>query len=251
MRLRGQRAAFYSHDSMGLGFPAGGKVALLGHSGAGKTTLISLIPRLYDALEGAVLIDGEDIRRYKVASLREQISVVPQQPVLFDASVRENIAYGDSSATEREIRRAARMAHAEGFIETLPEGYDSVIGERGVALSGGQRQRIAIARALLRDASIVVLDEPMTNLDAESEELVLKGLGALLADKTSFVIAHRLSTVLDADWVVILDSGRLVEMGKPKELLSANGYFRKLAEMQCRPAGLGFLHEANVGGVVQ
>ena len=215
-----------------LQIPAGKTVALLGHSGAGKSTLVSLIPRLYDPTKGALAIDGEDIRCYTVASVRDQITVMPQDPVLFGFSVAENIAYGDPSAGEKQIRRAARRAQAEEFIEQLPQGYDTAIGERGVKLSGGQRQRIAIARALLRDTPIVVFDEPMTGVDTASEALILKGLQSLLRDKTAFVIAHRLSTVFSADLAIVLGAGRVVEFGPPQELFQSMGQFRKLAEMQ-------------------
>jgi ATP-binding cassette subfamily B protein len=210
----------------------GQKTALTGLSGAGKSTLVSLIPRLYDPAEGSVLIDGVDIRNYTVASLREQISVVPQTPGLFGSSIRENIAYGDPSADLKQIRRAARLAHAEEFITRLPGGYNAIIGERGAGLSGGERQRIAIARALLRDTPIVILDEPMTGLDIVSEDLLLKALENLLRDKTAFVIAHRFSTILKADLVVVLEAGSIVEMGTPSDLFHAQGRFRQLSDLQ-------------------
>ena len=218
--------------NVALRIPAGTTVALLGHSGAGKSTLISLVPRLYDPVKGAVLIDGVDIRRYTLASLRDQVTVMPQGPVLFGSSIRENIAYGDPSAGEKQLLRAVRLAQAEEFIEQLPEGYDTVIGERGARLSGGQRQRIAIARALLRDTPIVVLDEPMTGVDPASEALILKGLDSLLRDRTVFVIAHRISTVLNADLAIVMNAGRVVEVGPPQELFQARGHFRALAENQ-------------------
>jgi len=210
----------------------GQTVAITGPSGAGKSTLASLLPRLYDPLHGAVLIDGVDIRRYTLASLRDQISVVPQNPILFGSTIRENIAYGDPDADDKAIHLAARLARADEFIEQLPHGYDTVLGERGATLSGGQRQRIAIARALLRDAPIVLLDEPMTGLDLPSERLILEALRNLLQNKTAFLIAHRLTTILESDLVVVLDAGRVVEIGLPHQLYQANGYFRKLAELQ-------------------
>ena len=169
-------------------------MALLAHSSAGKSTLISLVPRLYDPAKGAVPIDGVDIRRYTLASLRDQVTLMPQDPVLFGSSIRENIAYGDPSAGEKQLLLVVRLAQAEEFMEQLLEGYDTAIGERGARFSGGQRQRIAIARALLRDTPIVVLDEPMTGIDTASEALILKGLDSLLRDRTAFVIARLIST---------------------------------------------------------
>ena len=231
--------------------PAGTTVALLGHSGAGKSTLISLVPRLYDPAKGAILIDGVDIRRYTLASLRDQVTVMPQDPVLFGSSIRENIAYGNPSADEKQILRAVRLAQAEEFIEQLPDGYDTAIGERGAKLSGGQRQRIAIARALLRDTPIVVLDEPMTGVDTASEALILKGLDSLLRDRTAFVIAHRISTALNADLAIVMKAGRVVEVGPPQELLHRQGHFRSLAESQFGSDSLENLFGSVPGGVVQ
>ena len=225
----------YALHNINLRLEPGQTIAVTGASGAGKSTLVSLIPRLYDPTAGSVLIDGTDLRRYKVSSLRDQITVVPQNPMLFGSTIRENIAYGDPAADDKAIRLAARLAHAEEFIEELPGGYDSVVGERGCSLSGGQRQRIAIARALLRDARIVILDEPMTGLDLVSEGLILKGLENLLRQRTTFLIAHRLSTMLKADLVLVLESGRIVELGNPQELFRANGHFRKLSEMHLGP----------------
>jgi ATP-binding cassette subfamily B protein len=197
----------------------GQTVAITGPSGAGKSTLLSLLPRLYDPTAGAILIDGVDVRRYTLASLRQHIAVAPQNPMLFGSTIRENIAYGDPGADEKAIRRAARLARAEEFIERLPQGYNSVVGERGCTLSGGQRQRLAIARALLRDAPIVILDEPMTGLDAASEELVLKGMANLLGRSTTFVIAHHGSLLSRAEVIVVLESGRMVESVPAREPL--------------------------------
>ena len=205
-------------------------VAIAGSSGAGKTTLISLIARLYDPTSGAVLFDGVDARRYTIASLRAQIAVVPQDPVLVGATIRENIAFGDSSASIEDIVRSARMAGADEFIERFPLGYDAVVGERGTTLSGGQRRRIAIARALLRDTPIVILDEATTGLDEETELKVLRELKSVLRDKTVFLIAHRLSSVLDIDLVVMMKGGRVVEAGTPDQLLRDSAEFRDLAQ---------------------
>ena len=231
--------------------PAGTTVALLGHSGAGKSTLISLVPRLYDPVKGAVLIDGVDIRRFTLASLRDQVTVMPQDPVLFGSSIRENIAYGNPSADEKQLLRAVRLAQAEEFIEQLPDGYDTAVGERGAKLSGGQRQRIAIARALLRDTPIVVLDEPMTGVDTASEALILKGLESLLRDRTAFVIAHRISTVLSADLAIVMSAGRVVEIGPAQELFQSQGHFRALAEGQFGSGNLKNFFGPIPSGVVQ
>ena len=216
----------------------GQTVAIIGPSGAGKSSLVSLIPRLYEPNEGAVLIDGRDIREYAVASLREQIAVVPQEPVLFSGRIRENISYGEPAADLAAIESAAALAQAAEFIEKLPQGYDTVVGERGATLSGGQRQRIAIARALMRNKQIVIFDEPMRGIDLVAESLILKALDNLLRDKTAFVIAHRLSTLLQADQVIVMQAGKIVEMGRPQQLFQAKGQFRQLAEMQFSPKEL-------------
>ncbi|MEW5983337.1 MAG: ABC transporter transmembrane domain-containing protein [Acidobacteriota bacterium] len=213
--------------------PAGLSVAIVGRSGAGKTSLVNLIPRFYDVKSGAILIDGIDIRGVTLVSLRDQISVVTQETVLFDDTVAANIAYGRPQANREEIVRAATAARAHGFIEGMPDGYDTVIGERGQRLSGGQRQRLAIARAILNDAPILILDEATSSLDAESEALVQDALGNLLRGRTSFVIAHRLSTVQRADLIVVLERGRVVEMGRHEELLArAGGTYASLHAMQ-------------------
>ena len=199
---------------------AGQVVAVVGLSGAGKTTLVNLVPRFYDVTDGAILIDGVDVRDLTVRSLRKAIGIVSQETVLFDASVVENIAYAVPTASRASIEAAARAAHAHEFIVEMPDGYDTMIGERGQRLSGGQRQRLTIARALLKNPPILILDEATSALDAESELLVQDALGKLLLNRTAFVIAHRLSTVRRADAIIVLDGGIMVEMGRHAELLA-------------------------------
>jgi len=213
---------------------AGEMVAVVGQSGAGKSTLTNLIPRFYDPGAGAVLIDGHDLRDLSVASLRKQIAVVTQETHLFNDTVRANIAYGWYGANndDEAIRRAARAALADEFIGRLPKGYNTAIGERGLILSGGQRQRIAIARAILKNAPILILDEATSALDTESEMLVQQALNNLMAGRTTIVIAHRLSTVRRADRIVVLDAGRVAEMGAHQELLRLDGIYRRLYDLQ-------------------
>jgi len=210
------------------------RVALVGVTGSGKSTLLCLISRLYDPRQGRVLIDGHDVREFKLDSLRRQISFVLQDTLLFRATVAQNIAYGRPDATEDQILRAARLAHADEFIRKLPEGYATVLAERGATLSGGQRQRIAIARALIRDSPILLLDEPSASLDAESEAAIFDGLSTLMAGRTSITIAHRLATVRNADRIFVLDEGRIVESGSHAELLKANGVYARLYRIQFR-----------------
>jgi len=212
--------------------PPGSRIALVGESGSGKSTLLSLLPRFYDVQEGRVLIDGRDIRSVTLRSLRQAIGIVPQEPVLFSGTIRENVRYGRRDATEEEIRAAARAANAEEFILELPDGYDTVVGERGVGLSGGQIQRIAIARAFLRDPAILILDEATSNLDATSEALVLDAIERLAKGRTTFIIAHRLSTARQADLICVLKDGQIVERGKHEELLALNGEYAMLWERQ-------------------
>jgi subfamily B ATP-binding cassette protein MsbA len=211
---------------------AGQTAALVGPTGAGKTTIISLVSRFYDPLSGEVKIDGVDLRNYQQRSLREHISVVLQETVLFHGSVWQNIAYGKPSATRAEILKAAELANASEFIEKMPHGYDTLVGERGVSLSGGQRQRIAIARAVIRNTPILILDEPSSGLDAESEKLVFEALDRLMKGKTSIVIAHRLSTIRSADVIFVVKDGRLIERGSHEELAASGGLYSELYEIQ-------------------
>jgi subfamily B ATP-binding cassette protein MsbA len=209
-------------------------VALVGPTGGGKSTLTSLIPRFYDPQSGLVKIDGADVRSFTVKSLRQQISFVLQETLLFRAPVWQNIAYGKPRATMDEIIRAAKLANADEFIERMPQGYDTMIGERGVTLSGGQRQRIAIARAIIRDSPILILDEPGTGLDASSEELVIEALDRLMEGKTTIVIAHRLETIRKADVIFALKDGVVVESGTHQELLARGGLYAQFHEIQFR-----------------
>ena len=207
-------------------------IALVGPSGAGKSTLVGLLPRFFDVSSGSISVDGHDIRRMKLADLRGAIGMVPQETTLFGGTIRENVAYGKLSATDEEVEAAARAAHAHEFITGFPSGYDTVVGERGVKLSGGQRQRIAIARALLKDPAILILDEATSSLDSESERLIQDALETLMEGRTTFVIAHRLSTVRRADRIVVLDAGRVVEEGTHEELLANRGLYRQLYDIQ-------------------
>jgi len=215
-----------------LTVPTGQVLAIVGRSGAGKTTLVNLLPRFYDVTGGAVLIDGHDVRDVSLASLRAQIGIVTQETVLFDDTVAANLAYGRPDATTAEIEAAARAAHAHEFIVAMPDGYRTLIGERGQRLSGGQRQRLAIARAILRDAPILVLDEATSALDTESELLVQDALANLMRARTSFVIAHRLSTVRRADAIIVMEQGQVAEMGTHDELLARGGTYARLYELQ-------------------
>jgi len=231
----------FAYDSHGpalkevdLKIEPGQVAAFVGPTGAGKSTIISLIPRFYDPTSGQVRIDGSDVRRFKIKSLRQQISFVLQETVLFHAPVWQNIAYGRPESTRNEIVRAARLANAHDFIEKLSSGYDTMVGERGVTLSGGQRQRIAIARAVIRNTPILILDEPTSGLDASSEMLVFDALGRLMEGKTSIIIAHRLATIRNADIIFVISDGRIVERGKHDELLALGGLYSELYEIQFR-----------------
>jgi ATP-binding cassette subfamily B protein len=212
----------------------GSRVALVGVSGAGKTTVTSLIARLYDPQRGSVLVDGEDIRQFTLKSLRGQIAFLPQEPMLFRATVAENIAYGRSGATREEIERAAELAGADGFIRELPEGYDTVLSERGESLSGGQRQRVSIARAMLREGPILILDEPQAGLDAEAAVAVEESWRALTEGRTTFVIAHELRLVRSVDRILVIEDGRVAEAGTHEDLVSSGGLYARLYALQER-----------------
>ena len=209
-------------------------VALVGPSGAGKTTLIQLLARFYDPVAGSIRVDGVDLRDFDLRGYRQQLGIVPQDVFLFDRSIAENIAYGRPFASREEIRAAATAAHADEFITAMSSGYDTLVGERGVRLSGGQRQRLAIARELLRNPSLLILDEATSSLDSESEALVQAALQTLLRGRTAFVIAHRLSTVVGADLIVVLEAGRIVEKGRHAELIARGGLYARLYETQFR-----------------
>lgn len=211
---------------------AGQTVALVGSSGGGKSTLVSLLLRLYDPTEGQIRIDGHDLREFKLDSLRQQISIVLQESVLFAASVRENIAYGWLGASDREIEAAARLANAHDFIRALPQGYDTILGERGASLSGGQRQRIAIARAAIRKAPIIILDEPTTGLDNENEQIVNEALDRLTTGRTTFLISHNLPTIVHADLILYLENGRIAEQGTHTELLRLGGRYAAMYALE-------------------
>ena len=215
-----------------LTVPAGEILAIVGPSGAGKSTLINLIPRFFDIDKGAITIDGHDIRDITLESLRNQIAIVTQHTILFNETIRNNIAYGDSQKSDEEVLAAAKAAHALGFIERLPEGLDTVIGESGMMLSGGERQRLSIARAILKDAPILVLDEATSALDTESEVEVQKALENLMRNRTTLVIAHRLSTIRNADRIIVIKDGTIVEEGNHEELISLNGEYENLYNMQ-------------------
>lgn len=216
-----------------LAVSTGTTIALIGPSGAGKSTLFKLLPRFYDVTEGRILIDGIDIRTVSLNSLRAQIAVVPQEPILFSGTIAENLRYGKPTATDEQLKIAATHAFADTFIEQLPEGYQTQSGERGLRLSGGQKQRLAIARAFLKDAPIVLLDEPTAALDAESEELIKQALQRLLKGRTALIIAHRLSTIEHADVVVVLENGRIIEEGRHEELLKRpRSLYRRYAKHQ-------------------
>jgi ABC-type multidrug transport system fused ATPase/permease subunit len=220
--------------NMSFAVPAGSMIAIVGPSGAGKTTLVDLIPRFYDPQRGRILINGVDLRDLSLSGLRGAIGLVTQETVLFDDTVGANIALGRPGAAPRELEEAARAANADGFIRDMPEGYATPIGDRGVKLSGGQRQRLAIARAILKNPPILIFDEATSALDSESEALVQEALDRLVRDRTTFVIAHRLSTVRRADRILVIENGRISDSGSHEELLARGGTYRRLHEMQFR-----------------
>jgi subfamily B ATP-binding cassette protein MsbA len=219
-------------DGIDLKIPKGKTVALVGSSGAGKSTLADLVPRFHDASSGEVLIDGVNIREYSLASIRQQLSIVTQEPILFNDSIARNIALGSPDATAAEIEQAARIANAHNFIVQKEQGYDTNIGDRGNKLSGGERQRLTIARAVLKNPPILILDEATSSLDTESERLVQDAINNMMQNRTSIVIAHRLSTIRHADEIIVLQKGKIVERGTHDQLITHNGFYKRLVEMQ-------------------
>ncbi|MHC4448887.1 MAG: ABC transporter ATP-binding protein [Planctomycetota bacterium] len=222
-------------DHINLEVPAGEVVALVGPSGAGKSTLVNMVPRFHDPIEGSITVDGTDVREFTRDSLLSNIAIVTQEPFLFNSSIRENIAYGKIDATHDEIEAAADAANIDEFIRSLPAGYDTVVGESGGKLSGGQRQRLTIARAIVRNARILILDEATSNLDTESERLVQSALEHLMRGRTTLVIAHRLSTVQHADKICVMQDGRIVEVGNHDQLMASESLYRRLYQLQFAP----------------
>jgi ATP-binding cassette subfamily B protein/subfamily B ATP-binding cassette protein MsbA len=217
--------------------PGGALVALVGRSGAGKTTVIDLLTRFHDPAHGRIALNGRDIRDFRIRSYRRLFALVQQHTFLFDGTVRENIAYGPPLAADDEVEHAARRANAHGFIERLPEGYDTYVGERGLKLSGGQQQRLAIARAFLKAPAVLVMDEATSNLDTESEQLIQASIAALMALRTTFVVAHRLSTIQRADLILVIDNGRIVEQGRHEVLMRTRGAYHQMVQRQMILAG--------------
>ena len=215
-----------------LSVPHGSSIALVGNSGGGKTTLVNLLPRFYDVCGGQILINGKDIRTYTLTSLREQIAVVFQDNFLFSGSIRDNILFGKPDATEKEMWKVLKLVYLDDFVQGLPEGLDTEIGERGTLLSGGQKQRLAIARALIKDTPIVILDEATSALDNKSEAIVQKAIENLMKNRTVFIIAHRLSTIKNADHIAVINDGQIVEAGTHESLLKQNGAYAVLYNAQ-------------------
>jgi ATP-binding cassette subfamily B protein len=236
--VRFEQVAFHYNEERSIltdvsfEIPAGKKLAVVGHSGAGKSTLARLLFRFYDTTAGRILINGQDIREVTQQSLREVIGIVPQDTVLFNDTIEYNIAYGRCAATKQEIEQAAQMANIHTFIQSLPDGYQTVVGERGLKLSGGEKQRIAIARAILKNPKVLVFDEATSSLDSQSEKTILEALKTLAANHTTLVIAHRLSTVVDADEIVVMDQGTIVERGPHQKLLTQNGRYAEMWALQ-------------------
>jgi len=227
---------------------AGQVIAIVGPTGAGKSTLVSLLPRFYDAKKGRILLDGTDVRGLTVKSLREQVSIVLQEPLLFSGTIADNIRYGRLEASAEEIIEAARAANAHDFIVRLPKQYDTELGERGAKLSGGERQRIAVARAFLKDAPILILDEPTSSIDSKTEAVILDALDRLMVGRTTFMIAHRLSTIRRADTILVIDKGRLVEQGLHHDLLRRGGLYKQLYDMQTKQVGRRLLQDMEAVG---
>jgi ABC-type multidrug transport system fused ATPase/permease subunit len=219
-----------------LDVAAGHKIALVGQSGAGKSTIVQLLMRYYNLSDGSITIDGRNLTNFNITNLRKNIAVVPQEVMLFGGTIMENIKYGKADATDAEVREAARKANALGFVESFPEGFETVVGERGVKLSGGQRQRIAIARAILKDPAILILDEATSSLDAESERLVQEALDELMQNRTTIIIAHRLATIRKVDTIYVIREGQIVETGTHDELATQeNGVYANLVKLQFEP----------------
>ena len=219
-------------ENISFSIPKGKTVALVGSSGAGKSTLADLLPRFHDVTSGEILIDGRNIKSFTLASLRKQMSIVTQEPILFNDTIAGNIAMGDTSAESKAIEQAARIANAHNFILQKEEGYATNIGDRGAKLSGGERQRVTIARALLKNPAILILDEATSSLDTESERLVQEAINNMMQQRTSLVIAHRLSTIRHADEILVLQQGKIVERGRHEELIARNGFYKKLVDLQ-------------------
>jgi ATP-binding cassette subfamily B protein len=230
-------------------------VAIIGPTGSGKSSLISLIPRFYDTNAGSVLVDGHDVRSYDLTALRSQIGIVLQTSLLFSATIRENIAFGRPEASLDEVVTAAKAAQAHEFILEMPRGYETIVGERGITLSGGQRQRVAIARALLMNPRILILDDSTSSVDTQTERLIQQALDHLMEGRTTFVIAHRLSTVRRADLILVLEDGRIAERGKHQDLLDRNGLYRQIHDLQLREQGAvqenGHLVQKRSNGISQ
>jgi len=229
-----ERSGELALKSLNLHVPSGYRIALVGRSGAGKTTMASLIPRFYEATRGRVLIDGRDVRHYTLKSLRQHIALVAQDALLFSSSIGDNLRYARPDATDQELTRALEMANLREFVESLPDGIDTIIGERGIKISGGQRQRLAIARAFLKDSKIVILDEATSAVDSEAENQIHEAMERLMDGRTVFLIAHRLRSAVTADLIVVMDRGRIVETGKHAELTRRGGTYARLFNEQAR-----------------